>query len=60
MNLRNLDEVKSNKDILTIKYEDLVLNYNQCLIKITSFLKIDLKDHKLKKAHFDPKNQLKM
>ena len=59
MNLRNLDEVKSNKDFLNIKYEDLVLNYNQCLIKITSFLKIDLKDHKLKKAHFDPKKSIK-
>ena len=45
---------RSNKYLLFLNYEDLVLNYKKTLSKLFVFLEVDKSIHKYPKKFFDP------
>jgi hypothetical protein len=45
-----------NDKVLRLRYEDIVLNYEETLNEIYAFLNIDKSDHKRKRVYFDPEN----
>jgi len=45
-----------NKDILFLQYEDLVLDYENCLCKLYDFLEIKKEVHIFKKKYFNPED----
>lgn len=53
---KNLVEVATHKDVLYIKFEELVYEYESTTTKIKSFLKLG--EHKSPKAHFLPERSM--
>jgi len=53
MQERNTDK-KSNKDIMYLQYEDLILDYENAIIKVYDFLEIDKSKHILKGKYLKP------
>ena len=48
-------DLNDTKEVLRLKFEDLVYNYDKSLIEIIKFCQLDKKNHKLKKQIFNPK-----
>lgn len=55
--LRN--EIHLDNDILYVRFEDLVVNYDETCLKVLSFLGLEEKDHVLKKKFLKPEVSIK-
>tara|TARA_B100000427_G_scaffold212174_1_gene176985 strand:+ start:58 stop:1098 length:1041 start_codon:yes stop_codon:yes gene_type:complete len=55
----NISNFNSNKEVLYIRFEDIILNYDSSLNKIYKFLNLDSSIHHLKKKFFNPKLSVK-
>lgn len=55
----NMSSFDSSKNILFISFEDLVLDYDNSIIKIYKFLNLDKSIHHLKKKYFKPEMSFK-
>ena len=53
MQERNTDKIP-HRDIMFLQYEDLILNYENTIVKILSFLEIDGSKHYLKGKYLKP------
>ena len=51
---RNIDEIKKQKNVLYIRFEDLVLNYKDTTKQIMDFCGLKEKEHTKKKKYFNP------
>jgi hypothetical protein len=52
------NNIDINKHVLRLNFEDLVLNYNDSILRIKDFLEIDMQ-HNQKLMHFDPSYSIK-
>lgn len=57
-NIRNLPTANDKNNVLKIKFEDLVYNYEKTLMKIYKFLEVDSKNHVDKKSRFIPEKSI--
>ncbi len=56
---RNIDDIRSDKDILYIKFEDLVLKYDETIDKIEQYLELPKEKHIAPKTRFIPEKSAK-
>lgn len=56
--MRNLENITSNKNILRIRFEDLVYNYEDEINKIYYFLSVDSHLHKRIRTNFIPEKSI--
>lgn len=52
--IRENENTIINKDVLRLKFEDLIFNYSDSLNKIESYLGLNKSDHIYKKKYFNP------
>jgi hypothetical protein len=55
----NLNELKDNKNILYLHFEDIILKYEKSLYEIYSFLDLSKENHVYKLLYFNPEKSLK-
>jgi hypothetical protein len=56
---KSLKQPGADKNVLRINFEDLVLNYDQSVDKISSFLSLDKNGHSFPRKYFDPEISIK-
>lgn len=55
----NIERMQDNSDVFCLQFEDLVLHYEESVIKIAEFLELDMSKHIAKKQLFDPARSVK-
>lgn len=55
---KNINEIKKNKNIMFLKFEDLIYNYDEKVDEIEKFLDLDSRKHIKKYEYFDPSKSI--